>query len=119
MNKKIKEKELKIMKELLKDGKSVPQISKIIGFNTTSIYYNLFPDKREQYKIKQRKWFKNLSKERKQEIARKKKDYINEWIKNKYKNDEKFREKIKEYNKKRNQKLKEEKKNNDNNKNSK
>ena len=81
------------IEKLNKQGIKLREIAKQFGLNVSTISYHL----NKEVRLKQiMDYFNKKSLEEKRAIYRKRKDYINNWIKNKYATDEIYREKVKQ-----------------------
>jgi len=106
MKNKVTEKQKKQMKDLFKEGLKFRVIARKVGLAHTTVIYHLVPAIREEKIKKQSEYFRNLPQEKKQEIYRRRRGYLNEWLKKKYREDKEFRKKRLEYSKERYKKLK-------------
>jgi len=78
------------IRRLSKTGESIRSIAKLFQVSHSTISYHL--DKESKRKDR-RKWWNNLSRERKKEIYNKRKPYLAKYMKKRYNEDEEFREK--------------------------
>ena len=97
---KVSEKQIEKMKILFNEGKKFREIGRKLNLSYNTVIYHLFPERRIKTINKNKTWFKNLPKEKRQTIAKKYSDYRLEWTKNKYHKDEKFRKERQDYQKK-------------------
>ncbi len=95
---------MKITKEIqekiqkgLKEKKGYTEIARELGISVTSVIYHSNIENRKR-RIKQSvEYFRNLSKKEKAAVYLRRKEYVNNYLNEKYKNDESFREKKKKY----------------------
>ena len=83
-----------IINKLRNEGKKITEIAKQLNMSKSGVLYWLSDDYRTE-KIKyQVDHFRNLPKEKKSAIYKKRLPYIRNYLNSKYKNDKDFREKI-------------------------
>lgn len=95
--KKITDEQIIQIRELRNAGHKIREISEMLNIAFSTVCYNVSDESKKRLREQQRIYFMNLSKERKSILYRRRKDYINKYITNKYKTDEIFRQKKMEY----------------------
>lgn len=107
MKKLTKEQIIKI-KELIKKGKKINEVSRMFKVYPNSIIYHIRPDFRNKLREYNRLRYRNMTQEHKKEYFKKKREYQREYQRKKYQTDEEFRkkqiERAKKYQKKKNEK---------------
>jgi DeoR/GlpR family transcriptional regulator of sugar metabolism len=95
--KKLTTEQINQIKELYSKG-DVTQKKLSLLFNVTQQTINYYVNESENKKRREyfMIWYNKLPKEKKRAIYERKKEYVREYIKNRYKNDLEFREKIKQ-----------------------
>lgn len=94
------------IRELRKQGKKYRVISRELKIPLVSVIYNSSEENRQKLLQKSINYFKNLSREKKSEIYKRRKEYIRQYLNKKYQTDEKFRELKKKYQKEYNKRRK-------------
>lgn len=79
------------IRELHKEGKNQREISEIMNMPKSTIQYWLSEEKRQRKISNQKKYLKNLSKEKKKELNEKQREYRRNYYKTRYHNDEEYR----------------------------
>jgi uncharacterized protein YjcR len=97
---KISPEQVEEIKKLFKEGVKLIDIAERFNVSQPTISYWIDDDYREKLKLDSSNRFKSLSPEEKKINYSKKKDYMRDYMRNRYKNDEVFRKKIIERNKK-------------------
>jgi hypothetical protein len=96
---KLSKQQINEIKELRSKGET--QMNLAIKYNVSlgTIAYHTIEKNRLRQIEASKKYFKNLSNEKKKELYNKRKEYLLSYYKNKYNTDESFRNKVKERNK--------------------
>jgi DNA-binding transcriptional ArsR family regulator len=81
------------MNKLLKEGKNLVEIAKTLNLSPSTISYHLDSEQRNRQKERVKKLYNKKSKKQIKLENQKKREYRNNWIKNKYHTDEEFRKK--------------------------
>ena len=82
------------MKEMKKGGMSYKNISKIFGLSKNVSIYHLNPEQRKKSIKRALKSYSKLSKGFSKEKEKKRQEYKNDYIKDRYHHDEEFRERM-------------------------
>ncbi len=82
------------MKELRDSGMSYQNISKTFGLSSNVSVYHLNPEQREKSIKRAIKSYSKLSKSFSKEKKRKRQEYKNDYIKDRYHHDEEFRKRM-------------------------
>ena len=100
---KMKQETINQIKKMNEEGKKIIQIAKELGISKNTVYYYLDDSFRSKVLKSNTNWFKNLPKERRSFYYQKRKEYLKNYMKNKYQTNEVFRNKQKEKSKKQNE----------------
>jgi len=87
---------LEKMKELRNSGLFYHEIAKKLNLSINAIAYHLNPKAKERKRIRARKDYKRLTKKQKKAKSQSRKEYIREYIMDRYHKDEEFRNRYKE-----------------------
>jgi len=82
------------MKGIHNDGATYKEISKIIGVSTSTVQYHLDEECRKKALERSNKYNSNLTKEQVKANNKKRQDYLNKYIKDRYHKDPEFRRKF-------------------------
>lgn len=88
---------IKLIRKKVKDGMKYREIARELKLSVTTIIYHTSKENKIRRVNQSKEYFNKLPEEKKQRIYKERKDYINNYLKDKYKNDEEYREKKKKY----------------------
>ena len=91
--KKVTPQQLLEMKEMRTQGIQVKDIAIKLGISKSAVEYHIYSDKKSNRIKRQIEYFRNLPKEKKEAIYKKRSGYLNQRYKNKYHSDPAFRAK--------------------------
>lgn len=89
-------KEIEEINKLHLEGKTNVDLSKMFKVSVETINYHIHPKYNENKRAYKRRWYQDLSTEKKRELYLKQKEYQKKYRKERYHSDVYFREKIKE-----------------------
>jgi hypothetical protein len=95
---KLTNEQIKEIKELIKINTQM-ELAVKYGVSIGTIIYNTNELSRKRQIEASKNYFKHLTTEKRKQVYKKRRKYLNEYMKNRYKNDEAYRNKIKERNK--------------------
>lgn len=100
---KITKKQIEEIREKYKQGVKVYKLAEEYNLSAATIYYWANDEINKKRKEESKKYYANLSQSRKKEIYNNKKEYIKDYMRNRYQRDKEFRkkhiERVKDYNK--------------------
>ena len=91
--KRLTKEQIEEIKKLSSEGKFQKDIAKIVGVSQTAVLYHTNGNYKEDRKEHSKKTFKNLSKEDRKKLTAKRKEYMRQYMRNRYNKDFQFRRK--------------------------